>query len=401
MPNANNYPPASFPGPAQPAFPLPQGLIPLPSENRFPPANFPEHTQPILPLGTTPINFPPNNFPQNNIPPTNFPGTTLPPNSFPPNIVSPLPQLPAPSSDPNYQPSYNPIMNPMMNPMMNQMMNPMMNPMNSQFPNPNQMMNFSNAPPQSRPLNQEALTFEIVPMNYETIEIFQKYNLYIKIVDAFPGAYSEFSGANIKIYAQARDLPTIVNKVKDLCKKFDFDPNARWCYLKEDGKYELYQDDINYRIEAEYKRIFLELVDENYNNYSKKIGFTKICINFDVEFARIGGVHRQIQRKAADTIRPVKRQAKNEDLNKGFIIKYRWLWKHESGQFRPYEDDAIFLIEQSHIEWLNKGGKQNANQTIALIQGINEKTYKMSFANMQQQNEITGFPREIRREDIP
>lgn len=97
-----------------------------------------------------------------------------------------------------------------------------------------------------------------------------------------------------------------------------------------------------------------------------------------------------------NTIRSVKRQGTGEDLNKNFVKNYKWVWKHESGQFRPYEDDANFLIEQSYIDWKNSSSK---NET-TLIQGTSGYTYQIVYSNMTQYNEVTRFARPIKRENI-
>ena len=74
---------------------------------------------------------------------------------------------------------------------------------------------------------------------------------------------------------------------------------------------------------------------------------------------------------------------------------YRWLWLHESWKFRSYEDQAIFLIENSYIEYLN-----NNKDSIVLIQWCNNMTYKIDFTTFLQYNENTEFAREINREDV-
>ena len=190
--------------------------------------------------------------------------------------------------------------------------------------------------------------------------------------------------------------PKIKEDIQLLIKKLDYDPDARWAYLENDGSYRLYEPSISGTIESYYRKYLPELIDQDYSNYSKGASFSSGGANYEVQFAQIGGVHRQIRKQASDTIRAVKRQANGEEINKGFIKNYRWLWRHEDGKFRTYEDDAIFLIEQSYINW-----KKNPSTSITLIQGSNTMTYKIDFTNMTQHNEKTNFQRDIQRESIP
>ena len=160
----------------------------------------------------------------------------------------------------------------------------------------------------------------------------------------------------------------------------------------------LYETPISKTIESAYQQVFPELLRPGYANYSRSVKVTIGGAEYEIQFAQMGGVHRQIKKQWVYTIRVVRRQANGEDLNKDFVRNYKWLWKHEDGKFRPYEDDAIFLIEQSYIEWKNAGGHTNQNKRIALIQGCNGKTYKIEYATMKQFNEMTDFARLIKRE---
>jgi hypothetical protein len=185
-------------------------------------------------------------------------------------------------------------------------------------------------------------------------------------------------------------------ELEELIKKYSFDDNARWAYLENDGSYHLYDQEKNYIIESRYREVYYQLSQDNYKHYSLSIDFISGGASYIIEFAQIGGVHRQKRKNVQkDTIRAVKRQAPGEDLNKNFVRKYRWLWKHESQQFREYEPDATFLIEISWQEFI-----ENRVNSIVLIQGCNKNTYQIDFEKQSQFNERTKFERPIKREDI-
>jgi len=231
---------------------------------------------------------------------------------------------------------------------------------------------------------------KIVSCTAKTGSILNSHNLHREISKKyggniiFQGNKFVVEGANQSIVDQMCD------ELSNLIKQYTFDDNAHWAYLENDGSYRLYDKGVEELIEDKYRNYYPELTSQNYQNYSLNVEINIGGGSYILEFARIGGVHRQKRKNvgpADDTIRAVKRQGTGEDLNKNFVRNYRWEWKHESGQFRPYEDDAIFLIEQSYIEYTSKKTKS----AIVLIQGCNGKTYKLDFSNLSQFNEITNF----------
>ena len=289
---------------------------------------------------------------------------------------------------------FNPQMNPQMNPL-NPPFNPQMNPLNPQMnPLNPQMIPFN---PQFNPIDSRNTTTETLKCPKSNIvSMIKDYNLHMQIQTSYPNTEILPFGNQLRITAPTESLPKIKEDIQLLIKKLDYDPDARWAYLENDGSYRLYEPSISGTIESYYRKYLPELIDQDYSNYSKGASFSSGGANYEVQFAQIGGVHRQIRKQASDTIRAVKRQANGEEINKGFIKNYRWLWRHEDGKFRTYEDDAIFLIEQSYINW-----KKNPSTSITLIQGSNTMTYKIDFTNMTQHNEKTNFQRDIQRESIP
>ena len=253
-------------------------------------------------------------------------------------------------------------------------------------------------PPGYAPVPQQALQERTIHVKPSILQIIQQHNMHATIIDADPNVYFDFQGNKLKITARPEHIEEIVRKMQNLQARLDSDPNARWACLQNDGQYMLYEPQITNTIESAYQHHIPELLRPVYVNYSRSICITAGGAQYEIQFAQMGGVHRQIKRQGADTIRAVRRQANGEDLNKDFVRNYKWLWKHEGGEFRPYEDDAIFLIEHSYIEWKNAGGHTSQNKRIALIQGCNGNTYQIEYATMRQFNEITGYPRHIKRE---
>ena len=253
-------------------------------------------------------------------------------------------------------------------------------------------------PPGFAPAPQPALQERTIQVKRSILQIIQQHNMHETIIDSYPNTYFDFQGNKLKITARPEHIQEIVGKMQNLLVRLDFDPNARWACLQNDGQYRLYEPQISNIIESAYQQVFPELLRPGYVNYSRSVQVTASVAQYEIQFAQMGGVHRQIKRQATHTIRAVRRQANEEDLNKDFVRNYKWLWKHEDGKFRPYEDDAIFLIEQSYIEWKNAGGDRIQDKRIALIQGCNGNTYKIEYDTMKQFNEMTDFDRLIKRE---
>jgi hypothetical protein len=232
--------------------------------------------------------------------------------------------------------------------------------------------------------------------DYDQINIIFPNNLHREIENRYRGKI-ENGGTTIFIsHENENTAAQMQRELEELIKKYSFDENARWAYLENDGSYHLYDQETNYIIESRYREVYYQLSQDNYQHYSLNIDISSGGASYMIEFAQIGGVHRQKRKNVQkDTIRAVKRQAAGEDLNKNFVRKYRWLWKHETGQYREYEPDATFLIEISWQEFI----KNRAN-SIALIQGCNGNTYQIDFEKQCQFNEITNFKRPIKREDI-
>ena len=307
-----------------------------------------------------------------------------------PNSIPQLPQFPPPNiPPPSYSqglPNYNqgpPIYN-----------SPApYNPGPSYQPNPNLYTSISSSSASiSISLSQESKT---VYCSAKIAGIFNSHNLHREIARKYNGDIA-YQGNKFLVSGQNKSIvDQMSDELESLIKQYTFDENATWAYLENDGSYRLYDPNTKSLIEDRYQTYYPELTSANYANYSLNIEFTLAGASYILEFAKIGGVHRQKRKNVGeDTIRAVKRQGNGEDLNKNFVRNYVWKWKHESGDFKDYEPDAIFLIEQSFIEY--KTGKTKT--AIVLIQGCNGKTYKLDFQQQIQFNEITNFKRPIIRD---
>ena len=381
-------PPLPKPGPS--IFPSPQAgqQFPKPGGLPVPPLN--QHVIPGAPI----LPVPPGWMP---LPPGAQGNMPLPPGVLPnPQVTNPYP--PRMEGNQGFLPMSSP-QGPVINPMI---------PLVPSFPTgtaqlpglmPPNRGGLGMQPPGYAPAHQPAMQERTIQVKPSILQIIQQYNMHVTIIDLYPNAYFDFQGKNLKITARPEHIEEIVGKMQNLQVRLDFDPNARWACLQNDGQYMLYEAQISNTIECAYQQMFPELLLPGYLNYSWSVQVTASGSQYEIQFAQMGGVHRQIKRQGANTIiRAVRRQANGEDLNKDFVRNYKWLWKHEDGKFRPYEDDAIFLIEQSYIEWKDAGGHTNKNKRIALIQGCNGNTYKIEYATMKQFNEITDFARLIKRE---
>lgn len=367
--------------------PVPPGIPPVPSG--MPPAppgiplpnqaynqNFPQPTGLNLPGPLQNM----NNNPLGNIPPV--------PNSLQsgfPNI--PNSQFPPPPGGFNIPPpaAFNKPP-PQMGGPGNFNMNPGFGNQNMGGPSISLKSNINEPPKKQKKINCTHDALSLIFENDLQKPIENKYNAKI-----------DRRGLDIVVSHESDDaLNRIEAELKDWIKKFTFDDGARWAYLENDGSYRLYDQESNEIIEQTFRFSYYQLITPGYKNYSKSVEINAGGVTYVIEFSYIGGVHRQKRKNVhQDTIRAVKRQANNEDINSNYVRNYKWLWKHESGQFRPYEDDASFLMENAFIEYQN-----NNSDSIALIQGCNGKTYKIDLATMTQFNEITNFKRPIRRETV-
>jgi hypothetical protein len=254
------------------------------------------------------------------------------------------------------------------------------------FPSPSSIFN----PP---PVPQSRREFQ---GDYEPINIVFSKDLHKKIEEKYQEKI-ERNGLKL-IISHANNDTTIKmeTELKELLKKYTFDSNAKWAFLENDGSYKYYTEECNSIIENKYKSVYYELSLPSYKDFSENAVIVIQGPTYIVEFARIGGVHRQKRKNDEGySIRAVKRQANGEDLNQNFFRNYRWLWWHESNQFLDYEPDANYLIECCWQEY-----RENNVKSIALIQGSNSKTYKIDFSNYTQYNELTNYDRPIRRETI-
>ena len=216
------------------------------------------------------------------------------------------------------------------------------------------------------------------------------------IVDLYPEARYEFQGSRLEISAKPEDFQKLFDKMQNLMSRLDFGSNTPWAYLDDSGRYMQYNSQITEKIECRYQEIFHELISPSYTNYTRYAEFVANNIEYELQFARIGGLHRQF-RKNNSTVRAVKRQANGEDLDKSLVMGYTWMFKDETGQFKNYEDDAVFLIEQSYIEWKKGRGNKNEENRTTAIQGSDRKTYVIKFTSMMQYSKCTETKRSIKR----
>ena len=373
--------------PLPPGLPPPPGLpVGVPPNSGLPPP--PGLTVGVPPALGLPIGLPQGNQPNNMIfpPPASKPQGNFPPvPAFMQQNMPNVPQFPPPGGFSNLPPMPAGAGNfniPSMNgaPGMMGGMGRMGGPSISVKPN----------------MQELAKKEKKIYCNHDAISLIFENNLQKPIEEKY----------NVKILRRGLDIlisydsDDTINKIEaelqDWIKKFTFDDGARWAYLENDGSYRLYDQEANQIIEQTFRSYYYNLISPGYKNYSKNAEINATGVTYVIEFSYIGGVHRQKRKNVhQDTIRAVKRQANGEDINSNYVRNYKWLWKHEGGQFMPYEDDAMFLMENSYIEYQN-----NTLNSIALIQGCNGKTYKIDFGTMTQFNEITNFKRPIRRETV-
>ena len=216
------------------------------------------------------------------------------------------------------------------------------------------------------------------------------------IVDLYPQASLEFQGSRLEISAKPEDIQEIIDKMQNLMTRLDFGSNTPWAYLDDFGQYTQYNRQTTEKIECRYQEIFHELISPSYTNYTRYAEFVANNIEYELQFARIGGLHRQFRRNNS-TVRAVKRQANGEDLDKNLVKGFTWMFKDETGQFKNYEDDAVFLIEQSYIEWKKGRGNKNEENRTTAIQGSDRKTYVIKFTSMMQYSKCTETKRSIKR----
>ena len=247
------------------------------------------------------------------------------------------------------------------------------------------------------PLSFRDISIEVKP---NILQIIKQHHLHATIFNTYPNTYIGFQESSLKITARSENIQEVVKNMQNLLVRIDFDPNARWFCLQNDGHYLPYDPVVSHAIESAYQRFFPELFREGYVNYSRSVEVATRGSWHKIQFAQIGGVHRQIWRQGTDAIRAVRREANGEVLNKRIVKNYKWLWLDDNDHFKPYEDDAIFLIEQSYVEWKAAGGNTNQNIKSVLMQGHNSGMYKIEYATMKQLNNNTGFARPIKRETV-
>ena len=168
-----------------------------------------------------------------------------------------------------------------------------------------------------------------------------------------------------------------------------------WRYLENDGTLIKYEDLHQILIEEVFTSNYDELSRPDYEKYSIEIEINVRGCSYKVQFSNSGSIHRQIRKNASlDTVRLVKRYIKGEKIPE-VRRDYIWKWRHQSGEYREYEPDINFLIENCYRDY-----KKNNLKAIVLISGSNDNTYQIDFNNMKQLNEITSIEKLIRREDL-
>jgi hypothetical protein len=232
----------------------------------------------------------------------------------------------------------------------------------------------------------------------------------------FPSFYYEKSPLVIKYGGNDQELDRIEAHINEYEQKLNIG-DEDWVYLNDNGNYVKFDDGPCGVIENKYKELYLVLLEEpGYQDYSEYVEIQYKNRQYQIRFARIGGVHCQVTKVSQNSVRNSEIEKILGDKNlKEFnfehettrIVKRRnetevqsirpvyWKWKHESGVFRPYEKDADFLIEYYYQQFLRK--REN---NLVMIQGSNGKTYMICFEPLLQFNEETRFKRPIKREVV-
>ena len=381
--NYQNYPIASKApiGPPPIIYGVPPQTIGFPqAPTAFNQPNLPQINQKFPP--------PPTGMPQQNLG-HNFPASSMgaPPSNGPNLPISGVPPVPVSWVSQVYQP-----VNPGPPLMFNNPPASSNNAGPSYQPNPNVNNGInSSSSCHSISLQQESKTVNCSP---KVAGILNSHNLHRDIAKKYSGDIA-FQGNKFLVSSQNKSIvDQMVDELENLIKQYSFDENVTWSFLENDGSYRYYDARTKDIIEDKFQTYYPELSSPNYENYSLNVVFNVGGGSYILEFAKIGGVHRQRRKNVElDTIRAVKR-GNGKDLNKDFVRNYTWKWKHEDGEFRDYEPDAIFLIEQSFIEYRTK----TTDAAIICIQGCNGTTYNLDFKQQLQIKELSKFERQIKRD---
>jgi hypothetical protein len=247
----------------------------------------------------------------------------------------------------------------------------------------------------SIPIEQPVTSKRQFQADFDQVNIIFSNNLHREIENRYRGTI-ENKGINIFIFHENENTAAQMQiELEELMKKYSFDDDARWAYLENDGRYQFYDQDINCIIESRYREVYYQLSQDNYQDYSLSIDLYLGGASYILEFAHIGGVHRQKRKYVQKvTIRDVKRQAAGEDLNKQYVRSYNWLWESRSGEFKEYEPDTVFIIEISWQEYL-----KNKDNSIIIVQGSNGYSYQINLET-QVQVSSNNFMRRIKRVTI-
>ena len=244
------------------------------------------------------------------------------------------------------------------------------------------------------PLSFQERFIEVKPNIMQRI---RKIHLLENIIND-PNTYIEFQRNGLKITARSEFIQEIVDYMNNLLDTFDLGQNARWVCFQKFWNYLPYDPQVNNAIESAYQGFLPEICRERYVNYSRSVEVTIRGSQYKIQFAQIGGVHRQIRRQGTDVITAVRRWANEEIHNKFIVRNYKWLWMDYDEHFYPYGEDENFLIEQSYVEWKDAGGHTNQNIKNVIIQGCNLAKYEIYYATMTQYNDDTRFLGPIKRE---
>ena len=196
---------------------------------------------------------------------------------------------------------------------------------------------------------------KVINCNYYAVSLIFNNNLQKPIEEKYNSKIVR-KGNNIILSYESDDmLDEIEAELQLWIKQFTFDDEARWWYLENDEIYRLFDEEYQQIVEDCFRNSYYQIISPDYKEFSISCEFLICGIICSVEFSHIGGNHRMRKRKKNDheiQFRDVKRS--NNIGNFYFVKKYQWLWKHESGEFVPYDDESSFLIEVNYIEFEKK-----------------------------------------------
>ena len=174
----------------------------------------------------------------------------------------------------------------------------------------------------------------------------------------------QYSGPSANPFMQAANIQVQKNIQK-----------MTWSFLHDNGQFVNYDD------------VTCALIENAYSLNQPSVEFSSngqtYVINFKHPFSQLStagqGSEREVRRNDG-TSQPI--------LEKG---QAKWLWKHEDGNFREYEPKASLLIERAY----------QGNRSSVIVWGNNGKAYFITLNgnNCYQENEITHFKKEIRRQN--